>query len=321
MINAHKQKAFTFPWWQALVTIHRFYDVLIFLLFCLCIVPLSIDRIDASSIGLLVYVFVLIILHMIARVPLNNYADRHLDARDPAKRHYAQACETLGARVVLAIAICELGGTTALAFLLSLALHREVFFIIFLLITVGEVVYNFEPVYTKGRGLWNPAYIALSYGFASGLLVYLSLHTTLSLPMGLLLVGMTFFAFSLALWHCTPDIEMDAAMGIRTPAVRSGVRISMKGAIGAHICALLLLFVGFNAIVGPFWSMVSLFGCAGLLITRLKLTLQATSDRTALDRIRDPYVILSHKRWIALAFLLFLIPGVIHLVGLSVLYF
>lgn len=243
---------------------------------------------------------------------LNAYSDYPIDIRSPIKAHIAQAVQSLGRRTVLVIYVGEQVATVALAVIVSAMLHNYAFVAVKLVGILSGYVYNAEPTRLKRRGLWNPAMMAVRFGFVPGLIAYLAVHHGVIRAGGwVLLAGMTLISLSRGFWNAISDTNEDAAEGIRTPAVAYGAAPTMAVAVITLVPACGLIAGGLAILFGP-WAAAGVAGALGALGYRARLLRGVQDSRSAVELLRTPSIRRVDAQWSKFTYYAVVAIGIAH---------
>lgn len=200
---------------------------------------------DLVSVNVIESILVFSLLYVTGFM-INSVTDREIDLKySTFKRSVGEAAGSLGERKILAIIALQLGVGLLLA--LDLALRLQNLFLV-PLVLVGVffgLAYSARPFSFKTRGLWAHALSLSVSAFAVPFLfLYIAARGSLDLQ-GLVLIGsFSVTAYSLEYANQAYDFTEDLAAGVATPAVRLGLRRSLRLAFG--MCAVSLPLLAFS---------------------------------------------------------------------------
>lgn len=209
-----------------------------------------------------------VILAVLANLPppvamnaLNGAMDVQTDIRNPDKRDLAIATLRLGRRLVIGVASAEMALSVGLAGLVSISVGRWFVGVAAVAMIALHLLYNLEPVHLKRRGLANPITLGVSFGFLPCLVSYGAVRGHIDAAAWLIFLGLGLTVTGRALWWAVPDRTADAAIGLRTPAVRFGAVRTLV--VSCAIAALGPVLLGW----GVSWRYGLLWGVAGVVIS------------------------------------------------------
>lgn len=240
---------------------------------------------------------------------LNSWADYPIDSKSRIKNHVARAVKALGPRATLFVFVVETLVALVLAAVVTALIGSYAFFGVTLLGVFSGILYNAEPVRLKRRGLWNPAMMALRFGFVPGFLAYVAASPArITSGVWLLLIGMTLASFSRGFWNCVSDTNEDAAVGIRTPAVVHGPALTTRVAIILLAFACAFLLWGLWILLGAFWAFVGSSGAILAFLGRLILVMRVSGDKETVQLLGDASVRAADSNLSLATYYLFLVP-------------
>jgi 4-hydroxybenzoate polyprenyltransferase len=193
----------------------------------------------------------------VAMNALNGAMDVQTDIRNPDKRDLAVATLRLGRRLVISLALAEMGLSVGLTGLVSISVGRWFVGVAAVAMVILHLLYNLEPVRLKRRGLVNPVTLGVSFAFLPCLVSYGAVRGQIDPATWLIFLGLGATVTGRALWWAAPDRAADAAIGLRTPAVRLGavrtlVVSCVIGALGP-----VLLGWGVSGRYGAWWGLAA----------------------------------------------------------------
>jgi 4-hydroxybenzoate polyprenyltransferase len=244
------------------------------------------------------------------------YANRALDAREPLKAHLRQAGLLIGEQQMRIGIAVEYSLTIALTFGVAWAVHSFWLLVVVSLCILGDAAYNLEPFRLKRRGVGNPVVIFFRCGVLPGLIPWFALHPVLATPMLLSCLGMGLFFTGRQLEHAIPDTANDRLTGVSTPAVLYGARPVLGAVVLLVLAAISPLFLGFSGFVGSLWAGIGTAGIAVTLVGALRLLATAGDEQDILTLLHTVEADSHWRRISAAIYILFLVPGVIHVLSL-----
>ena len=200
---------------------------------------------DLASINVVESIIVFSLLYVTGFM-INSVTDREIDLKySTFKRSVGEAAGSLGERKVLALIALQLGVGLLLALDLAVRLQNLFLVPLVLLGVFFGLAYSARPFSFKTRGLWAHAFsLSISAFAVPFLFLYIAARGSLDLQ-GVVLIGsFSVTAYSLEYANQAYDFTEDLAAGVATPAVRLGLRKSLRLAFG--MCAVSLPLLAFS---------------------------------------------------------------------------
>jgi 4-hydroxybenzoate polyprenyltransferase len=219
------------------------------------------------------------LLSIVGGNPLNAAVDVSTDAHNQGKRDIAQAALRLGRNHAMSWTAVEMTFALAVATATSLWLDRALIAIAVALTIALCLLYNFEPVRLKRRGLANPLTIGMTTGMLPSLVSYTAVRPSLTVSMWLIFIGLGTLVAGRALWWTVPDHIGDKATGMTTPTVQYGTSQAIFIACVTTVAGLGLLSWGLWWRYGPLWALLGVATSGVFLLSKLAL-LHRLSDYT-----------------------------------------
>jgi lycopene elongase/hydratase (dihydrobisanhydrobacterioruberin-forming) len=222
------------------------------------------------------------LLSLVGGNPLNAAVDISTNGYSQDKRDVSCAVLRLGRNQAMSWAAAEMTFALALAIATSLWLDRALIVVGVALAIALCLLYNFEPVRLKRRGLANPITIGLTTGLLPSLVSYGAVRSDLTIPVWLIFIGLGTLITGRALWWTVPDQTGDEATGMTTPTVRYGAFQAIVIACVMAITGLGLLGWGLWWRYGPLWALLGVAASGPFLLSKIVL-LRRLSDYILLN--------------------------------------
>jgi 4-hydroxybenzoate polyprenyltransferase len=203
--------------------------------------------------------------------PLNAAVDISTNGHTHGKRDISYAARRLGRNHVMSWAATEMIFALVVATATSLWLDRALIVVGVALTIALCLLYNFEPVRLKRRGLANPIAIGLIMGLLPSLVSYSAVRHDLSVSVWLIFIGLATQITGRALWWTVPDQIGDKATGMMTPTVRYGAFRAIVIACFVTVAGLGLLGWGLWWRYGWLWALLGVAVSGPFLLGKLTL--------------------------------------------------
>lgn len=200
---------------------------------------------DLASVNVVESILVFSLLYVTGFM-INSLTDREIDLKySTFKRSVGEAAGNLGERKILALIAVQLGVGLLLALDLAVRLHNLYLVPLVLIGVFFGLAYSARPFSFKTRGLWAHALsLSISAFAVPFLFLYIAARGSLDFQ-GLVLIGsFSVTAYSLEYANQAYDFTEDLAAGVATPAVRLGLRRSLRLAFA--MCAVSLPLLAFS---------------------------------------------------------------------------
>ncbi|PYG88028.1 UbiA prenyltransferase family protein [Ruminiclostridium sufflavum DSM 19573] len=222
---------------------------------------------------------------------INVYFDYNFDKKSPTKVRLTKAIDVLGKPFVRKMLVVEFLLFSLSGFLLSYFTKNYNLLILLIIGTFFTMAYSIEPLRFKRRGILNSISLFLIIMFLPPLYGWLTLNSSLSVPVFLMILGLAFVQYGNGLYYTAADYTEDKADGIITPPVQMGVLKAVK------VSLLLVMLGGILLVYG--YSNLEYLNTSGLILTTLgqlvpflgilQLLVKSKNDTTVMETLIKRY--------------------------------
>lgn len=225
------------------------------------------------------------LLLVAAGLLLNTTVDIRTDQRHRERSYLATAVLRFGRRRARRWVAAEMTAALVLAVLASVWLDRWLLTGIAAGIIALQLLYNVEPVRLKRRGFAGPVAFCISVVVLPCLLSHWAVRPEIDMSVWLIFMGLGISAIGRMTWWAVPDLAVDTATGMTTPAVRYGATRALALSCLVMLAGLVLLGWGLWGRYGPSWILPGL-AAHGIFLGGMLPRLGRTSNESLPSSVR-----------------------------------